>query len=163
MTFGTIKTTHDAAAYWDGIFSTHTSSSSTSRACTTEAARPTGLVRRGKPVALGPRYGLDADLIISATADVSWRIARLREETGSVAADLGCAREVADLDTICQLGAYERQRAVAAAARFGQGLDAVVLMLLRWLRVVLALTGSQPLSIVDTARLRRVNCTSGAG
>ena len=44
-----------------------------------------------------------------------------------MAADLGCAREFADLDTILSIGAaYERQRAVAAAARPGQGLDAVV-------------------------------------
>ena len=35
--------------------------------------------------------------------------------------------EFADLDTILAIGAaYERQRAVAAAARPGQGLDAVV-------------------------------------
>ena len=44
-----------------------------------------------------------------------------------MAADLGCAREFADLDMILSIGAaYERQRAVAAAARPGQGLDAVV-------------------------------------
>ena len=44
-----------------------------------------------------------------------------------MAADLNCAREFAGLETILAIGAsYERQRAVAAAARPGQGLDAVV-------------------------------------
>ena len=76
------------------------------------------------------RYGMDATLIVSrdgATESARDGIARLREELAPVAADLGCAREFAGLDTILTIGAsYERQRSVAAAARPGQGLDAVV-------------------------------------
>ena len=76
------------------------------------------------------RYGMDATLIVSrdgATESARDGIARLREELAPIAADMGCAREFAGLDTILAIGAaYERQRAVAAAARPGQGLDAVV-------------------------------------
>ena len=76
------------------------------------------------------RYGMDATLIVSrdgTTESARDGIARLREELAPVAADLGCAREFAGLDTILTIGAsYERQRSVAAAARPGQGLDAVV-------------------------------------
>ena len=76
------------------------------------------------------RYGMDATLIISrdgTTESARDGIARLKEELAPVATDLNCAREFAGLETILTIGAsYERQRAVAAAARPGQGLDAVV-------------------------------------
>ena len=108
-----------------------TSSLSISRACTTPAS-PFPSCRTGsspKQVALGPlRHG--RSLIVSrngATESARDGIARLKEELAPVAADLGCAREFADLDMILSIGAaYERQRAVAAAARPGQGLNAVV-------------------------------------
>ena len=67
------------------------------------------------------RYGMDATLIVSrdgATESARDGIARLKEELAPVAEDLGCAREFAGLETILAIGAsYERQRAVAAAAR----------------------------------------------
>ena len=76
------------------------------------------------------RYGMDATLIVSrdgTTESARDGIARLKEELAPVATDLNCAREFAGLETILTIGAsYERQRAVAAAARPGQGLDAVV-------------------------------------
>ena len=73
---------------------------------------------------------MDATLIVSrdgATESARDGLARLAQELAPVAADLGCASEFAGVETILTIGAsYERQRAVAAAARPGQGLDAVV-------------------------------------
>ena len=69
------------------------------------------------------RYGMDATLIVSrdgATESARDGIARLREELAPVAADLGCAREFAGLDTILTIGAsYERQRSVGPRRRRG--------------------------------------------
>ena len=54
------------------------------------------------------RYGMDATLIVSrdgTTESARDGIARLREELAPVAADLGCAREFAGLDTVLTIGA----------------------------------------------------------
>ncbi len=66
------------------------------------------------------RYGLDAVVIADADGTqipVRDDLARLVEELAPIAADLGCAAELADVGAILRLGAgSERQLAVATAA-----------------------------------------------
>ena len=75
------------------------------------------------------RYGLDADLIIDREGHEEPTVTtleRMLDQLTPVARDLGCADELAGIDSILTVGAgYQRQRHVAAHAG-REALDAVV-------------------------------------
>ena len=95
---------------------------------------------------------MDAELILDpqgTTEPARDTFARLAEELAPIASDLGCAREFEGIGTILGVGAaYERQRAAFAAARPGEGLDAVVSLMRAEMEAGL------PLSLAEFAALQ---------
>ena len=98
------------------------------------------------------RYGMDAELILDpqgTTEPARDTFARLAEELAPIASDLGCAQEFDGIGTILGVGAaYERQRAAFAAARPGEGLDAVVSLMCA------EMEAGRPLSLAEFATLQ---------